>query len=179
MNCYGDLGAASSVAAKRLERSCAGFYKGSEVAHYAADDVGVADDDAEFEVDRERLVSEIGAAEQRDALICGDQLGVQGRPRGSDHGASVFGPSPECGVLLDGLEGCGCSYWPVQRATLVGCALQNEVDSHAAPGSSFEFAHHLGYPKCGEADDEQRLPRIVDQLADHRAGQPDRCGVAG
>ena len=58
MSCHGDLGAASSVAAKRLERPYAGFHKGSEVPHYAADDVGVADDDAEFEVDSERLVSE-------------------------------------------------------------------------------------------------------------------------
>jgi len=47
------------------------------VADYAADDVGIADDDAEFEVDRERLISEIGAAEQRDAFIGGNQLGVQ------------------------------------------------------------------------------------------------------
>jgi hypothetical protein len=41
---------------------------------------GVADDDAEFEVDRERLVSGVGAAEQGDPFVGGDQLGVQGRP---------------------------------------------------------------------------------------------------
>jgi hypothetical protein len=110
------------------------------VADYATDYVGVADDDAEFEVERERLVSEIGAAEQRDAFVGGDQLGVLGRPGGPNHGVPVFGPSPECGVLTDGLEGYTCSYRPVQRTALVGCTLQNEVDPHASLGSSFEFA---------------------------------------
>ena len=169
----------SSVAAKRFERPYARFHERSEVADYAADDAGVADDDAEFEVDHKRLISEIGAAEQRDAFIGSNQLGVQGGPRCSNHGAPVFGPSPECGVLPDRLEGCGCSYRPVQRATLVGCALEDQVDPHAAPRGPLEFVHHVGDAKCGEADHKQRLPRIVDQLADHGAGQPDGGGVAG
>lgn len=155
MNCYGDLSATSSVAAKRFERPYAKFHERTEVADYATDDVGVADDDAEFEVDRKRLISEIGAAEQGDPFVGSDQLGVQGRPGGSNHGAPVFGPSPECGVLPDGLEGCGCSYRPVQCAALVGCALQDQVDPHAAPRGPFEFVHHVGDAKCGEADHEQ------------------------
>ena len=125
------------------------------MADYAADHAGVADDDADFQVDRERLVREIGAAEQGDPFVGSNQLGVQGRPGGSDHGPSVFGPSPECGVLPDGLEGCGCSYWPVQRTAVIGCALENEVDPHAAPRGPFKFVHHVGDANGGEADYEQ------------------------
>lgn len=95
----GDFGAASSAGAKRFERPHAGFHKGSEVADYTADDVGIAEDDAEFEVDRQRLVGEIGAAEQGDPFVGSDQLGVEGCPGSSNYCAPVFRPSPECDVL--------------------------------------------------------------------------------
>ncbi len=95
------------------------------------------------------LVSEIGAAEQGDPFVGGNQLGVQGRPRCSNHGAPVFGPSPECGVLPD-RQHPGC--------------IQSNVIEHVMRGNSPGYARRRVKRAidaglvCGPAGRQPALP---------------------
>ena len=50
------------------------------MADDAPDHIGVAEDDAEFEVACESLVGEVRAAYQRYLLVGGDEFRVQGGP---------------------------------------------------------------------------------------------------
>jgi hypothetical protein len=119
-----------------------------------ANDIWVADDDAKLEIERECLVGEVGAAEQRDAFISGDRLGVQCGSRVADGRAPGGGPRPEGGVLPDGLERGGCPNRPMQNSTLVVSTLEDQIDPHSASRSQPEFVNHLRDAERGETNDQ-------------------------
>ena len=82
-------------------------------------------------------------------------------------------------MLPDRLEGGG-RLRPAPRRVppSLGRALQNQVDADAALRRSLQFLHHLDHTERREADDQQRLLAVADQLGDNGAGEPDRGGIA-